>query len=72
MQFYSYKLISPKEEDCIGLIEETIKNYNRIDVLVNNAGGTAGRSTRRNYSGFMAKNLGGGFLQVLSYVVEKL
>jgi glucose 1-dehydrogenase len=27
-----------KEEDCIRLIEETIKNYNRIDVLVNNAG----------------------------------
>ncbi|MGH9999891.1 MAG: glucose 1-dehydrogenase [Nitrososphaeraceae archaeon] len=27
-----------KEEDCIRLIEQTIKNYNRIDVLVNNAG----------------------------------
>ena len=27
-----------KEADCIRLIEETIKNYNRIDVLVNNAG----------------------------------
>lgn len=27
-----------KEEDCILLIEETIKKYSRIDVLVNNAG----------------------------------
>lgn len=27
-----------KEEDCISLIEETIKHYKRIDVLVNNAG----------------------------------
>ena len=27
-----------KEADCIRLIEETIKNYHRIDVLVNNAG----------------------------------
>src|ERR687892_30262 len=27
-----------KEADCIRLIEETIKNYGRIDVLVNNAG----------------------------------
>ncbi|HEX5187276.1 MAG TPA: 3-oxoacyl-ACP reductase FabG [Nitrososphaeraceae archaeon] len=27
-----------KEEDCIHLIDETIKKYNRIDVLVNNAG----------------------------------
>jgi glucose 1-dehydrogenase len=27
-----------KEADCIRLIEETIKNYKRIDVLVNNAG----------------------------------
>jgi len=27
-----------KEEDCIRLIEETIKHYKRIDVLVNNAG----------------------------------
>ena len=27
-----------KEADCVQLIEETIKNYNRIDVLVNNAG----------------------------------
>ena len=26
------------ENDCIGLIEETIRNYGRIDVLVNNAG----------------------------------
>ena len=27
-----------KEADCVRLIEEAIKNYNRIDVLVNNAG----------------------------------
>lgn len=27
-----------KEADCVRLIEETVKNYNRIDVLVNNAG----------------------------------
>ena len=27
-----------KEADCIRLIEETIKNYKRIDALVNNAG----------------------------------
>lgn len=27
-----------KEEDCIKLIEETVKKFNRIDVLVNNAG----------------------------------
>ena len=27
-----------KESDCIKLIEETIKKYDRIDVLVNNAG----------------------------------
>ncbi len=27
-----------KEDDCIRLIDETIKRYNRIDVLVNNAG----------------------------------
>ncbi|MFB5599182.1 MAG: 3-oxoacyl-ACP reductase FabG [Nitrososphaeraceae archaeon] len=27
-----------KEEDCIRLIDETIKKYHRIDVLVNNAG----------------------------------
>ena len=27
-----------KEADCVRLIEETIKNYYRIDVLVNNAG----------------------------------
>ncbi|MGD1836120.1 MAG: 3-oxoacyl-ACP reductase FabG [Nitrososphaeraceae archaeon] len=27
-----------KEEDCIRLIDETIKHYQRIDVLVNNAG----------------------------------
>ena len=27
-----------KEADCVRLIEETIKNYNRIDVLINNAG----------------------------------
>jgi glucose 1-dehydrogenase len=27
-----------KEADCVRLIEETIKNYNRIDVLVDNAG----------------------------------
>jgi glucose 1-dehydrogenase len=27
-----------KEEDCIHLIDETIKKYTRIDVLVNNAG----------------------------------
>ena len=27
-----------KESDCVRLIDETIKNYNRIDVLVNNAG----------------------------------
>jgi len=27
-----------KEGDCIRLIEESVKNYNRIDVLVNNAG----------------------------------
>jgi glucose 1-dehydrogenase len=27
-----------KESDCIGLIEETIKDFGRIDVLVNNAG----------------------------------
>lgn len=27
-----------KEEDCIKLIEETIKKFHRIDVLVNNAG----------------------------------
>jgi glucose 1-dehydrogenase len=27
-----------KEADCVRLIKETIKNYNRIDVLVNNAG----------------------------------
>lgn len=27
-----------KEEDCIRLIEETIKHFGRIDVLVNNAG----------------------------------
>jgi glucose 1-dehydrogenase len=27
-----------KEADCVRLIEETIKNYDRIDVLVNNAG----------------------------------
>src|ERR671931_2150259 len=27
-----------KESDCIRLIEETVKQYGRIDVLVNNAG----------------------------------
>jgi len=27
-----------KEADCVRLIEETVKNYKRIDVLVNNAG----------------------------------
>lgn len=27
-----------KEEDCINLINETVANFNRIDVLVNNAG----------------------------------
>jgi glucose 1-dehydrogenase len=27
-----------KESDCISLIEETIKDFGRIDVLVNNAG----------------------------------
>src|ERR687886_757905 len=27
-----------KESDCIRLIEETIKHFDRIDVLVNNAG----------------------------------
>jgi glucose 1-dehydrogenase len=27
-----------KESDCINLIDETIKKYARIDVLVNNAG----------------------------------
>jgi glucose 1-dehydrogenase len=27
-----------KESDCIRLIEETVKHYGRIDVLVNNAG----------------------------------
>ena len=27
-----------KESDCVKLIEETIRHYSRIDVLVNNAG----------------------------------
>jgi NAD(P)-dependent dehydrogenase (short-subunit alcohol dehydrogenase family) len=27
-----------KESDCIRLIEETVKHFDRIDVLVNNAG----------------------------------
>lgn len=27
-----------KEADCVRLIEEPVKNYNRIDALVNNAG----------------------------------
>jgi glucose 1-dehydrogenase len=27
-----------KESDCIRLIEQTVKQYGRIDVLVNNAG----------------------------------
>src|SRR5919106_2026361 len=27
-----------KENDCIRLIEDTIRNYGRIDVLINNAG----------------------------------
>lgn len=27
-----------KEDDCIRLIEDTVKHYDRIDVLVNNAG----------------------------------
>ena len=39
-----------KEADCVRLIDETVKNYNRIDVLVNNAGVEQDVPARRNDS----------------------
>jgi NAD(P)-dependent dehydrogenase (short-subunit alcohol dehydrogenase family) len=45
-----------KENDCIRLIKDTIKHYDRIDVLVNNSGNSARYTICKNSNRRLVQN----------------
>ena len=61
-----------KEADYVRLIEETIKTYNRIDVLVNNAGGYSKTYHLKKLQWIYGRKSWLWILQDLSYAAEKL